>query len=60
MNEPILVGGKKFVTIQTAEFQNADIDLTLLFEGPEVIATSCHSIFFVNHAVSGMLRISYR
>ena len=33
MNEPILVGGKKFVTILTAEFQNADIDLTLLFEG---------------------------
>ena len=57
-NQPVLVGGKKHIIIKTHQLQERDINLSLPFDGPEVVATSCRSLLIytkVNGTCRGML-----
>ena len=52
--EPILVGGKKFVTLSFDDLVNV-IPNEFLQPGTEYIATSCRSLLFCNHTIKGTL-----
>ena len=53
MHQPILIGGKRLVSIRAADIQ--EIYSSWQFEGSEVIAISCRSILIKQHAINGIL-----
>ena len=54
ITKPILVGGKKQMSIRSDDISCCDIDL-LPSTPREIIATQCRSLFIKSHGVDGML-----